>query len=175
MTRSTCRPWKRRAGCCWPSPQKPRRRAGRPGAWTEPPLVLTLGGGEGVDQFTEFGELDGLGEVGERAAGQQAADDATGGVGGKDHHGNGGGGGFGLEFAEYLVSVQVRQVQVEQDEVRKVPDGAFEAGPARCLRQQPEVRPAPQEPGYHLDVRRVVLDVENAEAACGRGVRPARP
>src|ERR1700691_65497 len=108
MTGSTCRPWKRRAGCCWPSPPKPRRRAGRPGAWTEPLLVGTLDGGEGVDQLAEFGELDRLGQVGERAAGEQAADDAVGGVGGKDHHGNGGGGGVRLESAEDLVSVEVR-------------------------------------------------------------------
>src|ERR1700691_1102692 len=95
--------------------QTPRENAWRPGrsCWRDRDggrrlLVGTLDGGEGVDQLAEFGELDRLGQVGERAAGQQAADDAVGGVGGKDHHGNGGGGGVRLESAEDLVSVEVR-------------------------------------------------------------------
>ena len=56
-------------------------------------------------------------------------DDGAGCVGGKDNYGDGGGGRFGLEFAEYLVSMHVGQVQVEQDEVGDIPGGAFDAVP----------------------------------------------
>ena len=50
-----------------------------------------------------------------------------------------------------------------------------EAGPAGCLTDlQPRVRPALQEPGDHLDVRRVVLDVEDADGWLQPG-RTARP
>src|ERR1700722_5356215 len=116
----------------WTRPWESTRRPGR-SCWHYPDsrprlLTLSLGGGEGVEQLAEFGEFDGLGEVGQRAVGKQAADDALGGVGGKDHYGNGGGGGFGLEFTEYLVSVQVRQMQVEQDDIGHVLGGVFEAG-----------------------------------------------
>src|SRR5580698_8452707 len=134
-------------------------------------LPLVPEPGEAVEQLAELGELDGLGEVGERAAGQQAADDAAGGVGGKDDHGDGGGDRISLELVEYLVSLQVGQVQVEQDDVGHVPDGAFDAGPARYRGHQPGTRPASQVPGYHLDVRRVVLNAENAEAGFGRSDR----
>src|ERR1700683_3602726 len=92
------------------------------------PRLLVSEPGEAVEHFAELGELDGLGEVCEHAAGQQAVDDAAGGVGGKDDHGNGGGGRVGLEFVEYLVSLEVGQVQVEQNDVRHIPDGALQAG-----------------------------------------------
>src|ERR1700680_3391075 len=109
-------------------------------------LVVLGGSGEGVEQVAEFGEVEGLGEVGERAAGEQAADDTWGGLGGQDHDRDGGGGWFGSEFLEDVLAVDVAQVQVEQDEAGNVAGGAFEAGLAGFGGLQPDAWPAPQEP-----------------------------
>src|ERR1017187_7734041 len=121
------------------------------------------GGGKGVEQVAELGEVEGLGEVGQRAAGQQAADDTRGGLSGEDHDRDASGDRLGPEFLEDLLAVDVAQVEIEQQEVGNVPDGAFEAGPAGRGGRQPHARAASQEPGDHHDVGRVVLDVEDID------------
>src|ERR1019366_3967844 len=115
-------PSRARSGSCW---YRSGHRAGL--------MVLGGGGGgggKGVEQVAELGEVEGLGEVGQRAAGQQAADDTRGGLSGEDHDRDASGDRLGPEFLEDLLAVDVAQVEIEQQEVGNVPDGAFEAGPA---------------------------------------------
>ena len=68
-------------------------------------------GREGVEQAAEFGEDEGLGEVGPRTEGQQAPDDARGGVSGEDHHGDVSRARLRPESFEDLLSVEFGQVE----------------------------------------------------------------
>jgi hypothetical protein len=51
-------------------------------------------------------------------------------VTGKDDHRDSGRDRFGLEFPQDVVSREVGQVEIEEDDVGDVPDGRVEAGPA---------------------------------------------
>lgn len=70
---------------------------------------MVLGGGrrDGVEHLAELGEVEGLGEVSERTDGEEAADDAVGGVSREDYHGDGGRDRFGFEFLQDVVSLEV--------------------------------------------------------------------
>jgi hypothetical protein len=136
--------------------------------------VVVGRGREGVEQLAELGELEGLGEIGERTVGEEAADDTRGGISGQDHHGDGRGDRFGPELFEHLFSVQIVQVEIEENEVGNVPDRAFDAVPAGPGGVEQRVLAAVQELGDHLDVHRIVLDVQDPDSGSGRGGRPGR-
>ena len=114
--------------------------------------------------------LSGLVQVGERTAGEQAPDHAGARVGGEYDHRNIGRRRIGLQLGERLLSVPILQVQVEQDQVgvcgrRRSRSPSGQSGvwlaPGPCL----------QVPGDHLDIRRVVLYVEDAEVGTASPTR----
>jgi hypothetical protein len=86
--------------------------------------------GVGVEEGEEFADVDGFGQVGLCAGGDEALQLTGGGVGAEDGNRHVGGFGVGSKGLEHVDAVDVGQVQVEHDHRGFAGSGQFQAEPA---------------------------------------------
>src|SRR6266542_811562 len=112
-----------------------------------------------VKDAEKLGHVQGLGEVVGCPRGEEPLDLSWRGVGADDHHRDAGGLRIEAKPVEDLTSSHVRQVEIQQDQVRVVLSGKLQTQPPLHRRQQVHRRPKGQDAFDELEVRQIVLDV----------------
>jgi len=94
-----------------------------------------------VDEGQEFADINRLGEVIVRAGGAEAIDLRGSGIGADYDHGNGLGARIGTQLPKDLVSLNIGEVEIDEDEVVLMLAGEFK--PDAALHRRDQLHPRP--------------------------------